>query len=128
MKNQAKLLSVGSWLLGCAAIMLITANAGTPELVLFNGIGMWIAVGIYTVLYVLPLLGGMIKMDYGYYLLTGWLAISLLLFVLAVIPALFSGGTIGVSIGLAIVALLGIIDLLTWLPLALIPQRPLQKN
>ncbi|MFD1317409.1 hypothetical protein [Loigolactobacillus zhaoyuanensis] len=128
MKYQAKLLSFGSWFFGCLTIMLMTANPVTPELTVFNGPGMWLALGIFSLLYVLPLVGALIKVDYGYHLLTGWLAISLLLFMLAGVPVLFSGGTSGLRLLLILVALLGISDVLFWLPLALVPQRPLQEN
>jgi len=128
MKYQAKLLSAGSWIFGCLTIMLIATNPVVPEASMFNGVGMWVALGIFSVLYVLPMLGKLIKCDYGYYLLTGWLAINMLLYIMAGVPLLFSGCAVGLRVLLGLVTLFGIIDVFFWLPMALVPQQPLQES
>lgn len=128
MKHRAKFLSVGSWLFGCLTIMLLTANPITPHLSVFNGTGMWLALGVLTGLYLLPLLGAAIKVDYGYHLLTGWLAISMLLFVMAGVPVLFSGSALGLRLLLGLITILGVVDIVLWLPLALVPKKPLQNS
>ncbi|KRK85183.1 hypothetical protein FC16_GL000090 [Loigolactobacillus coryniformis subsp. torquens DSM 20004 = KCTC 3535] len=83
---------------------------------------------MFTGLYILPMLGKLIKIDYGYYLLTGWLAINLLLFIVAGVPVVFSVGALGLRLLLGVTALLGLIDLMFWLPQALVPERPLQET
>lgn len=128
MKCQARLLSAGSWLCGCLVIMLMAANPVVPEASMFNGTGMWLALCVFTGLYILPMLGKLIKIDYGYYLLTGWLAINLLLFIVAGVPVVFSVGALGLRLLLGVTALLGLIDLMFWLPQALVPERPLQET